>query len=60
MDIPNNPTPTQPAEESWIILRPLEVLMDLPFTFRWEVTRRHPCYLRLWELARGHYSESQR
>jgi hypothetical protein len=29
--------------------------MDLPMAYRWEVTRRHPYYLRFWEAAhRGH------
>jgi hypothetical protein len=29
--------------------------MDLPHAYRWEVTRRHPYYLRLWELAQRFY-----
>jgi hypothetical protein len=41
----------QAVEESWIIPRPSALLMDLPFDLRWEVTRRHPYYLRFWHLA---------
>jgi len=29
--------------------------MELPVAVRWEVTRRHPYYLRFWELGRRHY-----
>ena len=28
--------------EPWFVVRPPEILMDLPYGFRWEVTRRHP------------------
>jgi hypothetical protein len=41
--------------ESWFVLSNLQDLRDLPVPFRWEVTRRHPHYLRFWELARDHY-----
>lgn len=45
--------------ESWIIPRPNLDLMRLPIEFKWEVTRRHPYYLRFWELARSaHLSPS--
>jgi hypothetical protein len=27
-------------------------LLDLPYACRWEFTRRHPYYLRFWQLAR--------
>lgn len=52
-----HPTTTESADESWIIPRPPAVLMELPFAFRWEVTRRHPYYLRFWPLARKHYAD---
>jgi hypothetical protein len=42
-------------EESWFVPRPTAVLLDLSVAHRWEVTRRHPYYLRFWELARAHY-----
>lgn len=42
----------QTAEESWIIPRPPAQLMDLPVNLRWEVSRRHPYYLRFWHQAR--------
>jgi len=41
--------------ESWIIPRPTTILMDLPVAHRWEVTRRHPYYLRFWQLAHQHH-----
>jgi hypothetical protein len=41
----------EPAAESWIVPRPPQILMELPFAYRWEVTRRHPYYLRFWEFA---------
>jgi hypothetical protein len=43
------------AEESWFVPRPLSALMDLPVAYRWEVTRRHPYYVRFWELARRYH-----
>ncbi len=47
----------QMSEESWIIPRPHTLLMDLPVAYRWEVTRRHPYYLRFWQLAHRHYQQ---
>src|SRR5450755_3912412 len=44
-----------PSDLSWIVLRPPETLMELPLAVRWEVTRRHPYYLRFWELAHRFY-----
>ncbi|HTU21383.1 MAG TPA: hypothetical protein VMG10_25315 [Gemmataceae bacterium] len=41
----------QTAEESWIIPRPPAQLMDLPVNLRWEVSQRHPYYLRFWHLT---------
>jgi hypothetical protein len=43
------------AEEPWLVLRPASVLLDLPLAYRWEVTRRHPYYLRFWQLAHGRH-----
>lgn len=43
--------------ESWFIPRSPTVLMDLPVTCRWEVTRRHPYYLRFWQLAHRHHKQ---
>ena len=43
--------------ESWFVLRPPTVLMEVPVAFRWEVTRRHPYYLRFWELAHRHHQQ---
>jgi hypothetical protein len=48
-------TPVQSADEPWVILRPPELLMDLPVAYRWEVTRRHPYYLRFWQLAQSYH-----
>lgn len=45
------------AEEPWFVPRPPAALMDLPVAYRWEVTRRHPYYLRFRELARRRYSQ---
>src|SRR5262245_54783249 len=45
------------SKESWIVTRPRSILMDLPVAFRWEVTRRHPCYLRFWELAHRRHTD---
>jgi hypothetical protein len=47
----------QTAEEPWFIPRPPILLMDLPFKLRWEVTRRHPYYLRCWHLAHQHHQQ---
>jgi hypothetical protein len=35
-----------------LVPRPQSELFDLPINFRWEFTRRHPYYLRLWREAR--------
>src|ERR1700719_3360574 len=43
--------------ESWFVPRPARLLLDLPVTYRWEVTRRHPYYLRFWDLARLHLQQ---
>ncbi len=51
-------TPVSEAtEEPGIVLRSPAVLMDLPVAYRWEVTRRHPYYLRFWELAHRHHTQ---
>jgi DNA-binding Lrp family transcriptional regulator len=48
---------TDPAsDEPWFVFRPREILMDLPYAARWEVTRRHPYYLRFWQPALRHYT----
>lgn len=39
------------APENWIVPRAPEVLLELPVPYRWEFTRRHPYYLRFWNLA---------
>ena len=45
--------------ESWLVPRPAVLLQDLPVACQWEVTRRHPNYLRFWELAhRSHQQPS--
>ena len=36
------------------LLRSSRLLQDLPVEYRWEVMRRHPYYLQLWEPARDH------
>jgi hypothetical protein len=54
--------PRPPDEQtdglSWIVKRSQDTLMDLPLAFRWEVTRRHPYYLRFWEPARRSYTQA--
>src|SRR5690349_1899833 len=45
------------SDSSWIVTRSPTILMDLPVAMRWEVTRRHPYYLRFWELARQHHQQ---
>jgi hypothetical protein len=45
------------AGESWFVPRPSSALMDLPVAYRWEVTRRHPYYLRFWPLAHRYHSD---
>ena len=47
----------QAADEPWIILRSPNELNDLPFNVRWEVTRRHPYYLRAWYLAHQYHQQ---
>lgn len=37
------------------VARPLSVLQELPFEFRWEFTRRHPYYLLWWRYATNHF-----
>jgi hypothetical protein len=44
------------AGESWFVPRPSSALMDLPVAYQWEVTRRHPYYLRFWPLAHRYHS----
>jgi DNA-binding Lrp family transcriptional regulator len=43
--------------ESWVVPRPFPILMELPVSFRWEVTRRNPYYLRFWALSHRHYEQ---
>jgi hypothetical protein len=45
------------AGESWLLPRPAVLLQDLPVTYQWEVTRRHPYYLRFWNLAHCSYQQ---
>lgn len=45
----DTPSPVGP---DGLVRRPAGHLHDLPFDLRWEVTRRHPYYLGLWEVAR--------
>src|SRR5260370_30122979 len=44
------------SEVSHLVLRAPEILMELPLALRWEFTRRHPYYLRFWELAHRYYA----
>ena len=37
---------------SYLLIRPMEVVKQLPVGFRWEFTRRHPYYLQFWQPAR--------
>src|SRR5262245_490434 len=46
------------GSESFLVFRSTDVLMELPLEFQWEVTRRHPYYLRFWELAHRHYQNA--
>ena len=46
---------TSETPRSWLLFRPQEVTMSMPFEYRWEFTRRHPYYLALWESARRHH-----
>jgi hypothetical protein len=52
---PDNHPPAETAGESWMVPRPPAILNELPVAFRWEVTRRHPYYLRFWQLAQRHH-----
>lgn len=46
-------TPEQtPDDPPGLVRRPAGQLHDLPVEIRWEVSRRHPYYLMLWEEAR--------
>jgi len=55
---PEDATPTgEEVDQSWYISRPSTVLMGLPVAGRWEVTRRHPCYLRFWREANDYYRQ---
>lgn len=45
------------AGESWFVPRSCPHLLHLPVTTRWEVTRRHPYYLRFWRQVRDHYRQ---
>lgn len=38
-----------------LVIRPYSVLANLPPTYKWEFTRRHPYYLRCWKDARDFY-----
>jgi hypothetical protein len=54
----NHETPANESTEMHeLVLRPPAVLMDLPVAYRWEVTRRHPYYLRFWELAHRRHTQ---
>lgn len=45
------------SDGSWLVGRRPAILMELPVAMRWEVTRRHPYYLRFWEAARRHHQQ---
>jgi DNA-binding Lrp family transcriptional regulator len=47
----------QTVDEPWIVTRPSTLLMELPVNSRWEVTRRHPYYLRFWYLAHQYHQQ---
>jgi hypothetical protein len=55
--VPEEVPSAQTVEEPWFIPRPSILLMDLPVNLRWEVTRRHPYYLRFWHLAHQHHQQ---
>ena len=42
---------------SYLLIRPLEVVKQLPVEFRWEFTRRHPYYLQFWQPAREFHEQ---
>lgn len=42
--------------ETGPLLRPSGFLSDLPLEFRWEFTRRHPCYLLCWSGAHRYHA----
>lgn len=42
---------------SYLLIRPREVVKQLPVEFRWEFTRRHPYYLQFWQPAREFHEQ---
>ena len=42
---------------SYLLIRPMEVVKQLPVEFRWEFTRRHPYYLQFWQPAREFHEQ---
>jgi hypothetical protein len=56
--MPENVERTQtPDSEPWFIPRSPGALLDLPIAYQWEVTRRHPYYLRYWQLAHRYHQQ---
>lgn len=47
--------PPAPDETPDVVRRPPGHLLDYPVKLRWELTRRHPYYVALWEEARRYY-----
>ena len=45
---------TGPDRGFQFVRRKPEILQELPLSFRWEFTRRHPYYLLLWQLAHSY------
>jgi len=43
--------------ESWMVPRVTGDWLDLPVPYRWEVTRRHPYYIRFWERVHRHLQD---
>ncbi len=52
-ELPREEMPESPG----VVPRPPSILMELSYEFRWEVTRRHPYYLRYWQLAQQYYQQ---
>jgi hypothetical protein len=47
---------TSDAEEKLAVFsRSTDALLEIPWKYRWEFTRRHPYYLCCWHLALAHF-----
>ena len=56
---PNNRNMTNQLETREMLRRPEFHLDRLPLEFRWEVTRRHPVYLQIWQIWRTSQSSGE-